>query len=975
MGTAMTESPSLRVHLLGAFRVLVDGQVVPERAWRSSRAASLVKVLALAPSNRLHREQAMETLWPDFAPDAQANNLNVAASRARQALGTAGAPPGLFVSRIGDALILGPPAAVWVDVDAFEGGVAEGWRTQDPALFRLALALYVGDLLPEDPYETWAEGRRAALRAAYLVALSRLGQLHAERGEIGYAVETTQRLVAAEPTQEEGRVALMRLYARSGQPARAIAQYDRLAAALRRDLDAEPDLAATELAGAIRDGRYPAPSERIEEDRPAGGSGRPVGAGDLPRPLSDLVGRQRELAEVRQLLETGRLVTLTGPGGVGKTRLGLAVADEVGASFAGGVAFVDLSPVRDPGLVLSTVAQVLDVRDPSGRATIGGVATHLADRRLLLLLDNFEQVVDAAPLVTALLERTRELKVLVTSRVALRVTGEREYPLPPLALPALEGAPNDAALLNAPAVALFVQRARETKPDFTPTSNNAGTVAEVCHRLGGLPLAIELAAARVKVLTPTAMLARLDRPLALLVGGRRDLPPRQQTIRATIAWSYDLLSPPEQRLLRRLSVFVGGWTLEAAEAVADLIGAPSTDPQLVLGIAVLDGLASLVDKSLVSQRELPGGEARFEMQETVRGFADERLSGAVDEGAVRDCHAAFAVALAEQAKPHLASAELARWLGRLDREDGNLRAALRWLRERGDAEPALRLVTALRLFWFIRGRLAEGCDETLAVAALPGSAAFPALRADALTSAGFLAREYGDYTRAQAASAAARAASEELGDRQRAADALANLGYVALQCGDYDAARGLFGECLATNRELSNLQGIADSLSFLALTAYDENDLDAARRLNEETLAIWAALGDRQAEVWARTRLGRVLLRQGTYADAFDEFVGSLAIARELDFLWGLSWALDGLAHLATIRGSWHLAVDLAAATASIREAGGLRLPPTEQAEVDRLRDRLVLVLGADVVAAALARRQRQTIDELTHAVDRALGS
>ena len=776
-----------------------------------------------------------------------------------------------------------------------------------------------------------------------------------------------QRLVAAEPAQEAAHVALMRLYARSGQPGRALSQYDHLVAVLRRDLDADPDGAATELARAIRGGRYPALGDRSVAERPGSEPGGRTGTAHVPRPLGDLIGRQRELAEVRNLLATERLVTLTGTGGIGKTRLALAVAHEVRDSCADDVASVDLSPIRDPGLVVLAVAQALNVRDPAGQPSIAGVAAHLADRRLLLLLDNFEQVVDAAPQVTALLERTRQLKILVTSRASLHVTGEREYPVPRLELPAPEAATNDAALLGAPAVALFVRRARAAKPDFAASGDTVQAVAEVCRRLDGLPLAIELAAARVKVLPPTAMLARLDRPLALLVSGPRDLPPRQQTIRATVAWSHDLLSPPEQRLLRRLSVFVGGWTLEAAEAVAD----PSGD----LGIGVLDGLASLVDKSLVTQHELPGGAARFGMLETVREFAAERLAGTVDEGAVHERRADVAVALAEQARPYLASAEMTHWLERLDREDGNLRAALGWLRERGEAERALRLVTALRLYWFTRGRLAEGCDDTLAVAELPESAAFPLLRVDALNSAGFLAREYGDYGRAYAAAATARSESERLGDRQRAADAVANLGYVALQRGDHDAARGLFSECLATNRVEGNRQGIADSLSFLALTAYYENDLEAAKRLNEESLAIWVALEDRQAMVWARTRLGSVLLRLGACASAVDEFAGSLAIARDLDFRWGVSWALDGLAHLAAIRGSWRLATDLATTAASIREAAGLRLPPTEQAEVDRLRKWLKRADDAGAGSTAGPPHGRKTVDELARAVRDVLGS
>ncbi|MEA2528422.1 MAG: hypothetical protein QOG89_66, partial [Thermomicrobiales bacterium] len=775
----MTTPPLLRVQLLGAFRVLVGDRPVPEGAWRSKRAASLVKLLALAPNRRLHREETMEALWPDLDPDAQANNLNVAASRARQALTSVGAPEGRFITRIGEALSLGPADGVWTDVEAFEQAVTAAWRSESLNAFRSALGLYTGDLLPDDPYDDRITARRQLLRTNLLAVLARLGQLHAERGETDDAIAVYERLVAVEPIHEEANLALMRLYARAGQRGRALEQFDRLVTALDRELGVAPEPAATDLAEVIRTGRYPGTNEPASENHFP-----PRNEFDLPLPLDDLVGREREVTEIQQLLTRGRLVTLTGPGGIGKTRLAIAVAHEARSSFPDGVSFVDLSAVRDPEFALPAIAHALDVRDVSGRPSVDGVAVHLRERRLLLLLDNFEQVAEAAPLIAALLERAPHVRVLVTSRVPLRVRGEAEYPVPTLALPdATPGAELDA-LLSASAVSLFVQRAQGTKPHFAVTSDNAATIGEICRRLDGLPLAIELAAARVKVLTPATMLSRLDRPLALLVGGPRDLPPRQQTIRDTIAWSHDLLSAPEQRLLWRLSVFAGGWTLSAAEAVcaggqADRRAGgqsheptPSACPPPRLSVSVLDGLASLVDKNLVYQRELPDGDARFGMLETIREFAAERLAEAGQEQEFRRRHAATFVAFAEQTMPLLESTDLVNALDQLDREDGNLRAALVWLQAQGDAELALRLVVALRNYWFIRGRLVEGCDVTLAVAALSGSTDFSELRIDALNGAGFFAREYGDYERAHAISTTALAESQQLGDRKRAADAL-----------------------------------------------------------------------------------------------------------------------------------------------------------------------------------------------------------
>ncbi len=977
----MTSTPPLlQVQLLGAFRVLVAGRVIPEGAWRGRRSASLVKLLALAGGHRLHREQAMDALWPNLDPDAQANNLNVAASRARQALAAAGAPEGTFIVRAGETLVLGPPEAVQIDVERFETAVAAAHHGDDPSALRAALALYTGELLPDEPFEDWIADRRATLRTDLLSLLDRLGRLSVVRGETGDAIAAYERLLAADHAHEEAHVALMRLYAQTGQRGRALEQFDRLTATLDHELGVKPDRAAHDLAESIRSGRYPEPGQTVSTT-PTAQSAADVP--DLPNPLDDLVGRAHEIAAIRHLLTHGRLVTLTGPGGIGKTRLAIAVGHQARPDFPDGVAFVDLSSVRDPELVLSTLAHHLGVREVSGRPSVGGVAAHFRDRRFLLVLDNFEQVTGAAAVVTDLLERAIHLRILVTSRVPLRVRGETEYPVPSLALP--EAAPNSIPghLLASPAVSLFVQRAQATKPTFTVTDENAAAIGEICARLDGLPLAIELAAARVKVLTPAAMLSRLDRPLTLLAGGRHDLPERQQTIRNTITWSHNLLSAPEQRLLWRLSVFAGGWTLETAEVIGAEGGGREADYdsterptfRLPPSAFVLDGLASLVDKNLIHQRELADGEIRFGMLETIREFAAERLAESGEEPEIRRRHAAAFVALAEQSMPALESTDLVRALERLDREDGNLREALTWLRAEANAELALRLVVALRNYWFIRGRLVEGCATTLDVAALPTLAPFTGLRIDALNGAGFFAREYGDFDRAHAISIDALAASRHLGDRKREADALVNLGYVALQRGAFDTARDLFDACLHANRVLGNGQGIADALAFLGLTAYYTGDLPTARQLDEESLALWEALGDVQAVVWARTRLGEVLLRQGEHPSAYRELMSALVTARELDFWWGYSWAFDGLAQLASATRQHRLAASLAAEAAAIREDVGLRLPPTEQVEVDRLRHHLEQEVGAAAFMMPRTERGKWRVDELIATVRATLGA
>lgn len=687
----------------------------------------------------------------------------------------------------------------------------------------------------------------------------------------------------------------------------------------------------------------------------------------LPLPPNGLIGRAAVVAALRNLLgsDSVRLVTLTGPGGVGKTALALCVAAELGATFPDGVAFVPLASLADPGLMLATIADTLGVGEAADQPVLERLWAYLQGKRLLLVLDNCEHLLDAVPALAALLDRCAPLKVLTTSRAPLHIRGEREFPVSPLALPDCARLPPPADLAAVPAVALFIDRALAALPDFAVTPGNAAVVAEICIRLDGLPLAIELAAARVKLLTPQAMLGHMGRLLLLLTDGARDLPARQRTLRDTIVWSYDLLTPPERLLLRRAAVFAGGWTFDGLAAICAVEGDPPLD--------LLDGMGSLVNQSMVRRGDGDDGEPRFDMLQTIREFALERLAECGEEADVRNRHVAYIVGLAERAEPHLEGADQAIWLNRLARDDDNIRGALAWAHERKYADLGLRLVRALKVYWFVRGHLVEGYERTIWFTRLPQSAAFPILCSDALNAAGFLAREYGDYERAYAASRESLALSHRLNDRKRAADALANLGYVALQQGKHADARDLFQRSLVTNRELNNRQGIADALSFLALTAFRSNDLDEAQRMNEESLAIWEALDDRQATVWARTRLALVLLAHGAHASAYDQCMASLRTSMELDFRWGFSWSFDGLAHLTAIYGESYLAARLLAAAASVRDAAGIRLSPLEQSENDRLLDQIRAEIGTERYADAWANWEQWTVDELISSIQQAL--
>ncbi|MEX2011270.1 MAG: adenylate/guanylate cyclase domain-containing protein, partial [Chloroflexota bacterium] len=525
---------------------------------------------------------------------------------------------------------------------------------------------------------------------------------------------------------------------------------------------------------------------------------------NLPTQLTSFVGRENEVAEVVRLMETARLVTLTGPGGTGKTRLSLQVAAETAGDQADGATFVALATTADPDLVTSAIATTLRLPDAGGRPLRDRLVDHLRDRQLLLVLDNFEQVVAAAPLLSDLLREATRLRILVSSRVPLRISGEQEYPVPPLELPLAEGDAGTGradAIAGNEAVRLFVDRARSVRPDFALDDSNAGAVAEIVSRLDGLPLAIELAAARSRLLSPGAMLPRLERRLDLLAGGMRDLPERQQTLRGAIAWSHDLLEPPERRLFARFSVFVGGAELSEAESVCG--------PVSEVGREVLDGLEALVDHSLLRQVERTG-EPRFFMLETIRDFAAEQLGASGEQDAIRRRHALAVLGLAERAAPSLTTSDQRTWLDRLARDHDNLRAVHGWAVETEDARVGLRLVTAMWRFWQIRGHLVEGRSRADAAIAIPGAEKAGETYVTALEAAGGLCYWLADFPCAQSRYEEVLAVRRTGGDPRAIAEALYNLGFTELFFrNDVERARELGEEALGQFRGAGDERGIA----------------------------------------------------------------------------------------------------------------------------------------------------------------------
>lgn len=655
---------------------------------------------------------------------------------------------------------------------------------------------------------------------------------------------------------------------------------------------------------------------------------------NLPAQPTPLVGREKELRETLERLqqERVRLLTLTGPGGIGKTRLALQLAAEQIESFPDGVFFVNLAPLTDPALLPSAVAQAIGVREEAERPLTETLRAHLQGKRLLLVLDNFEQITPAAPLVAELLGGAAGLKVLVTSRIPLHLRGEQEYPVPPLALPDLHHLPPLGRLTQYAAVRLFIERAQGVKPDFAVTSENAPAVAEICVRLDGLPLAIELAAARIRILPPQAMLARLHDRLKLLTGGARDLPERHQTLRGAIEWSYDLLSEDEKRLLRRLAVFLGGRTLEAIEQVCNGEGDPSAGSGQ--GLDLLEGVSSLVDKSLLRQEENAEGEPRFLMLETIHEYALEKLEESAEAEEIGRRHAEFFLALAEEAEPQLWGAAQGQWLVRLEAEHANLRAAISRTLARGEDELAGRLAGALWGFWTARDQLREGRRWYAEMLAREGLS--PRTRAKALYGAGGLAWRQGELAVAQPLFEESLALCRELEDARGIATALSGLGILAGERDEIDRAQALYEEALARCRELGETGQVATLLNNLGTLADRRQEYARAESLYRESLGLARQAGHADGVSLALLNLAELARRQGDLPGARAHLRESLHNARDIGHVRRATGGLASLAQLLAAAGAGERAARFFGAVEARFAAMGTHVDAAERPEYER---------------------------------------
>ena len=965
----------MRVKLLGGFSVSVGHRAIWQDGWRSKKAASLVKLLVLTPGHHLHREQAMELLWPGSGKKAASNNLRQVLYGARRILDPAPSSHKSYLGLTDEQLVLCPDGQLWVDVDAFEEAAATARRSGEPTAYRVAVELYSGELLPEDRYEEWAENRRAELRHLYLALLIELAGLYQEREEHAPAIETLRKVTAEEPTLEEAHASLMRLHALSGNPERALAQYERLRDALQGSIGTRPAETTRRLRDEIAAGRlqWTPPTSSVQDESCDGAKH------NLPARRTSFVGRDREMVEVKRELAMTRLLTLTGAGGSGKTRVALELARSLVGSYPDGIWMVELAPLSEPHLVAQEVAGVLDVQERPGGSLADTLVAGLADKELLLVLDNCEHLVEeVARLVDKLLDSCPHLRVLATSREPLGIAGEVIWSVPPLSLPAKAGEESNErsameSLMRSDALRLFLDRAHLRLPSFELTEQNSGAVARVCRKLDGIPLAIELATARMGALAVEQVAQRLDDSLDVLSGADREAAPRQRTLRATLDWSHELLSEAEQKALGRLSVLAGGWTLEAAEAVCPGGGLEQDD--------VLELLGGLVDKSLVVAGAGAGGALRYRMLEPIRQYATEKLeqSGGADE--VRDRHAAFFLAVAEEAEPELEGSRQGAWSDRLEGEHDNLRAALSWLIARRRSEPALRMGAALWRFWFTRGYLSEGIGWLERVLA-EGEPKPSSARAKALEGLGWMLQYQGEYALARATYERMLELSRVLGDKANATTALNSLGAVAVQQGDPERAReylkenlkalerleevvgttattlkrfhaiGLLGylaiteegdyaravtlweESLALAREAGDTDRVRTTLSNLGYAEVLRGNHEKARALCEEALALAQELGGADAPIVASTlvNLGLAALGQGENERARPLFEEALVIGRRAGRKPQVIDTLEGMASLAGTIGKAARAAHLWGGAEAAREATGIALSPGERA-------------------------------------------
>jgi predicted ATPase/DNA-binding SARP family transcriptional activator len=929
----------IQIYLLGRFNLTYAGQMI---TGLHPRVQSLLAMILLSPELAIARELAAIRLWPNSSDSQARTNLRHLLHTLRSTLPNAEH----YLKATPDMLVWNQNSDFHCDVLEFHSAAS---KINSVESLDEAITLYQGDLIPTC-FDDWIEPDRSRLRDLYISTLQRQTDLLEKEGDLAGAIQFTNRMLQIDPIRETTYCRLMELHASLGDRAAVMRTFEVCSSNLKKELGVEPGPETLATFEALLQ-----PKSTFKTQDQASISTQ-LKITHLPAPLDSLIGRNDEINLVIELIHGHRLVTLTGIGGVGKTRLAQEIAWKLAGTPApvigtDGIWWFDLAPISTLELLIQTVAVTLQITPQADRSVMESLLESLGFRLILLILDNCEHLLEVtAQFIFDVLRACPQLRVITTSRVSLHLSGEAVFYVPPLSNQA-----DDLSALSESEL-LFYERARAANPTFSFQTQHLETVRAICRKLNGIPLAIELAAARIRMLTPLEIAQRLEKAFELLSQKKHGIPPRHQTLRSTLDWSYQLLNESEARLFRSLSVFSNGFTLYSAMAVCGF--KPSETGEL------LNGLEALIDKSLLRPLDSAARQPRMILLELIREYALDRLHESGELDRVRSKHALYFLDLAVRLEPLLESPQQATWLNQLETEHANLRSALAWMKETGDTENGLRLSSSLAMFHFMRGYLREGYAWMVDFLSFPAVADL-ALRAKACDRAGLLARYQGAYDQANSWISESLTIRRQLNDLHGMADSFDNLGYVALHQDKDQLALEYYQEALTLHQQRNNLQGIADSSSHLAMLAYRRGNFSEAKSLHQSSLEMWRGLEDHQGIAWALYYLGDVSLAVGELTRARDQFRESLIISEAIRFQWGIVNAIEGIACFAALTGQPERAIRLAGGAAFLRETISLPVPPNIQTNLQRMLSPAYHLLGEEQAAALHAEGKLLAYDEL----------